>query len=93
MPILIILGVLSIFGVYLYFSINNQKYSFDNAGRRSGIDRRKSFIAGKYGMRRSVKDHRYKVDRRKKDLMNLSYEGKPFSAYITISDNHLTIRV
>jgi hypothetical protein len=69
MNILIIFCVLSILSVYLFLAITNQKYSFDNAGRRSGIDRRKSFSAGKNRMRRSGKDRRYTVDRRKQQRM------------------------
>lgn len=47
MKILTIALIIAALGIYLYFSRPNLKKQNDNYGRRSGKDRRKSFIAKK----------------------------------------------
>jgi hypothetical protein len=64
MKILILSLILSALGIYLYFSFHNRKYLNDNQGRRSGTDRRKSFIASKNQIQRSNKERRQTPDRR-----------------------------
>lgn len=65
MKLLIIAAVLTVVGVYIYFSRVNQKKILDNHGRRSGLDRRKAFIGSKNQMRRSDKERRQSQDRRR----------------------------
>ena len=64
MKYLIIVAVLIIFAVYLYWMRKNRKYPFDNNGRRSSKNRRKSFVASKNKIRRSDKERRQAKDRR-----------------------------
>ena len=65
MKLLIIAAVLTVVGVYVYFSRANQRKLLDNHGRRSGMDRRKAFIGSKNQMRRSDKERRQSSDRRR----------------------------
>jgi hypothetical protein len=65
MKFLIISAILALLGVYLYFSLAVRKIFFDNDGRRSGSDRRKSFVASKDRMKRTDKERRQSVDRRR----------------------------
>jgi hypothetical protein len=64
MKFLIIAAVLIILAVYLYLMRKNRKYPFDNNGRRSGENRRKSFVASKNKIRRSDKERRQAKDPR-----------------------------
>jgi hypothetical protein len=64
MKFLIIAAVLIILAVYLYLMRKNRKYPFDNNGRRSGKNRRKSFVASKNKIRRSDKERRQAKDPR-----------------------------
>ena len=64
MKILIIAAIIAVLGIYLYFSRHYRKYLNDNHGRRSGTDRRKSFIASKNRIQRSNKERRQTPDRR-----------------------------
>ena len=64
MNILIIIAVIAALGIYLYFSWVTRKYLNDNSGRRSGIDRRESFVPVGKQMRRSEEDRRQTPDRR-----------------------------
>ncbi len=64
MKFLIIAAVLVIVAVYLYLMRKNRKYPFDNNGRRSGKNRRKSFVASKNKIRRSDKERRQAKDPR-----------------------------
>lgn len=52
-------------GVYFYPNLASRKKPLYNDGRRSGTDRRKSFIASKNRVRRSDKDRRQFSDRRR----------------------------
>ena len=60
----IIAAIIATLGIYLYFIRSEQKNLNDNYGRRSGIERRKSFIASKNLVRRSDTDRRQTPDRR-----------------------------
>ena len=57
--------IIILLGVYIYPNIVNRKYQLDNYGRRSGTDRRKSFIASKNRIQRSNKERRQFPDRRR----------------------------
>jgi len=65
MKILIIAAIIAALGIYIYFSRHIRKYRNDNQGRRSGTDRRKSFIASKNRIQRSNKERRQTSDRRR----------------------------
>ena len=64
MKTLILISALMLLGVYCFVKYTNRKYPQDNAGRRSGHERRKTFDARKNRMRRSDADRRGKADRR-----------------------------
>ncbi len=64
MKILIFAAILTALGIYLYFSRVNQKYLNDNSGRRSDIDRRKSYVVVRKQKRKSDEDRRQTPDRR-----------------------------
>jgi len=66
MKLLIIAAVIIILAMFLYLIRRGRKYPFDNNGRRSGEDRRKSFVAAKNKIRRSDKERRQVKDRRSK---------------------------
>ena len=65
MKTLIIIFILTISGIYLFRKRFKRKKPHDNAGRRSGKERRKTFDATKNHMRRSDRDRRSQKDRRK----------------------------
>ena len=66
MEFIILSAVLIILlGVYFYPNLASRKYQYDNNGRRSGTDRRKSFIASKNRIQRSKKERRRYPDRRR----------------------------
>lgn len=64
MKILIIALIITALGLYLYFNWANRKYFKDNSGRRSGSDRRNSFIPVRKQKRKSDEDRRQTPDRR-----------------------------
>jgi hypothetical protein len=61
---LIIVSLLIILGIYLFRKMLKRKYPQDNNGRRSGKNRRKSFVASKNKIRRSDKERRQAKDPR-----------------------------
>ena len=63
--IILLLLVSSIVGLYLYGTYFKRDAYHDNCGRRSGRSRRKTFDAKKNYMRRSDKNRRSLLDRRK----------------------------
>ena len=65
MKILMLIAALVLLGVYGLHRYTHRKYPQDNAGRRSGQDRRKTFDARKNRMRRSDIDRRDQSDRRR----------------------------
>ena len=72
MKILIIAAIIAALGIYLYFIRHNRKYLNDNQGRRSGTDRRKSFIASKT----EYKDPTKNADKLRTDAKNYAmYES------------------
>ena len=58
-------ALIILLGVYIYPNFASRKYQLDNNGRRSGSDRRKSFIASKNRKQRSNKERRQSPDRRR----------------------------
>lgn len=64
MKILIIALIITTLGIYLYFNRTIRKKLSDNFGRRSGVDRRNSFIAVRNQKRKSDQDRRKTQDRR-----------------------------
>jgi len=67
MGTLVLVLVFLLLGIFIFMSYTSRKIKInDNLGRRSGGNRRKSFIASKNRMRRSDKDRRELKDRRNK---------------------------
>ena len=65
MKAFVIIFILFLLGFWLFHLKSKRKNLGDNAGRRSGKDRRKTFKAKKNYMRRSNLERRSQPDRRK----------------------------